>query len=47
MKVGGKGSTELVVKGEYKEVPKELIAELKTILQVLQIFEFVLVSTFP
>ncbi|KAF2617296.1 hypothetical protein F2Q68_00040085 [Brassica cretica] len=35
VKVGGKGSTELVVKGEYKEVPKELVAELKTILQVL------------
>ncbi|CAH8384327.1 unnamed protein product [Eruca vesicaria subsp. sativa] len=33
VKVGGKGSTELVVKGEYKEVPKELIAELKTILE--------------
>ncbi|KAH0907802.1 D-lactate dehydrogenase [cytochrome], mitochondrial [Brassica rapa] len=33
VKVGGKGSTELVVKGEYKEVPKELVAELKTILQ--------------
>ncbi|KAL0736445.1 hypothetical protein Bca4012_012655 [Brassica carinata] len=33
VKIGGKGSTELVVKGEYKEVPKELIAELKTILQ--------------
>lgn len=33
VKVGGKGSTELVVKGEYKEVPQELIAELKTILQ--------------
>jgi len=35
VKVGGKGSTELVVKGEYKEVPKELITVLKTILQVL------------
>nr|VDD34440.1 unnamed protein product [Brassica oleracea] len=33
VKVGGKGSTELVVKGEYKEVPKELITVLKTILQ--------------
>ncbi|KAJ0266253.1 D-lactate dehydrogenase [Hirschfeldia incana] len=33
VKIGGKGSTELVVKGEYKEVPKELFAELKSILQ--------------
>ncbi|CAN8298439.1 unnamed protein product [Cochlearia groenlandica] len=31
--IGGKDSTELVVKGEYKEVPKELITYLKTILQ--------------
>lgn len=34
--VGGKDSTEAVVKGEYKQVPKELISQLKTILEVLQ-----------
>ncbi|XP_010452597.1 PREDICTED: D-lactate dehydrogenase [cytochrome], mitochondrial [Camelina sativa] len=31
--IGGKGSTEPLVKGEYKEVPKELITQLKTILE--------------
>ncbi|ESQ40583.1 hypothetical protein EUTSA_v10013121mg [Eutrema salsugineum] len=31
--IGGKDSTELVVKGEYNEVPKELISELKIILE--------------
>uniref|UniRef100_A0A1J3G4C7 D-lactate dehydrogenase [cytochrome], mitochondrial n=1 Tax=Noccaea caerulescens TaxID=107243 RepID=A0A1J3G4C7_NOCCA len=31
--IGGKDSTEHEVKGEYKEVPKEFIAELKTILE--------------
>ncbi|VVB13471.1 unnamed protein product [Arabis nemorensis] len=31
--IGGKDSTEPVVKGEYKPVPKELIDELKTILE--------------
>ncbi|CAL9229413.1 unnamed protein product [Arabidopsis halleri] len=31
--VGGNDSTEAVVKGEYKEVPKELITQLKTILE--------------
>lgn len=35
--IGGKDSTETVVKGEYKQVPKELIDELKTILEVMQI----------
>ncbi|GLT88389.1 hypothetical protein SLE2022_064160 [Rubroshorea leprosula] len=33
MSIGGKGSTEFVVKGSYKEVPQELIDELKTICQ--------------
>lgn len=39
--IGGKGSTEFVVKGYHKEVPKELIHELKAICQVmyLEIFE--------
>ncbi|KAL1196919.1 D-lactate dehydrogenase [cytochrome] [Cardamine amara subsp. amara] len=31
--VGGKDSTETVVKGEYKEVPKDLITHFKTILE--------------
>ncbi|KFK25052.1 d-lactate dehydrogenase [Arabis alpina] len=31
--IGGKDSTEPVVKGDYKQVPKELIDELKTILE--------------
>ena len=32
--VGGKASTEFVVKGIHKEVPQELIDELKAICQV-------------
>ena len=32
---GGKGSTDYVVKGLHKEVPEELIDELKAICQVL------------
>ena len=31
---GDKGSTEFVVKGSHKELPKELIDELKAICQV-------------
>lgn len=38
--IGGKDSTEHEIKGEYKEVPKEFIAELKTILEVLQNLNF-------
>ncbi|XP_019186190.1 PREDICTED: D-lactate dehydrogenase [cytochrome], mitochondrial [Ipomoea nil] len=33
VKIGGKGSTDYVVKGSYKEVPQELIDELKEICQ--------------
>lgn len=33
--IGGKGSTEYVVKGSRKEVPQELIEELKLICKVL------------
>lgn len=36
-RVGGKNSTELVVKGVHREVPKEFIAELKDILQVMSV----------
>ena len=35
--IGGKGSTEFVVKGSHKELPQELIDELKAICQVLYI----------
>lgn len=33
--VGGKGSAEFVVKGSHKDIPKELLDELKAICQVL------------
>lgn len=33
--VGGKGSTEFVVKGSHKDIPRELLDELKAICQVL------------
>lgn len=36
-RVGGKNSTELVVKGVHREVPKEFIAELTDILQVMSV----------
>ena len=35
--IGGKGSTEFVVKGSHKELPQELIDKLKAICQVLYI----------
>lgn len=37
---GGKDSTEFVIKGSHKEVPEELIDELKSICQVLYFFSF-------
>lgn len=33
--MGGKGSTKFVVKGSHKDLPKELLDELKAICQVL------------
>lgn len=33
--IGGKGSTDFLVKGSHKKVPQELIEELKVICKVL------------
>lgn len=38
-RVGGKDSTELVVKGARREAPEEFIQELKDFLQVIHICE--------
>jgi hypothetical protein len=36
--IGGKGSTEFVVKGSQKHLPQELIEELKAICQVFYFY---------